>query len=309
MKLIILGDGLEPSKHVEINPVWFWALGSFVVFFVLMLLVSLFYSYDRSVKLAKVTQELIRIEGDVLYDKSRLNAYMSYSEAMSNEQSKQAGLLQAKITRLEILGQRMLEGAGIESEFDFTHLPALGGEFIKPHEMQSLSALELDQLFHRLEKTLSIRERELNVLSSLLQDTRFSKERYLAGKPIEKGWLSSHYGLRKDPFHGREAFHKGLDFAGKAGSNILSVASGVVTWSGDRYGFGMMVEIDHANGYVTRYAHNEVNLVSVGDVVSQGQVIAKMGSTGRSTGAHVHFEVIKHGRMVDPKRYIYRKAI
>ncbi|MCY4044513.1 MAG: M23 family metallopeptidase [Cellvibrionales bacterium] len=309
MKLIIIGNGLEPSRQVEIKPQWFWAAGSLVAFVVLALLLSLGLAYDRGSKLTRVTQELSRIEADVLYDKSRLNSYLSYSEALTNEQSKQAGLLQAKITRLEILGQRMLEGAGIESEFDFTHLPAMGGEFVKPHEVNGLTTVELNQLFHRLEQTLSIRERELNVLSSLLQDTRFSKERYLAGKPIEKGWLSSHYGLRKDPFHGREAFHKGLDFAGKAGSNILSVASGVVTWSGDRYGFGTMVEIDHANGYVTRYAHNESNVVEVGDVVSKGQVIAKMGSTGRSTGAHVHFEVLKHGKSVDPKRYIYRKAI
>lgn len=125
-----------------------------------------------------------------------------------------------------------------------------------------------------------------------------------AGRPLKNGWISSYYGMRTDPFTGRRAMHHGTDFAGKEGSEILSVAAGVVTYSGERYGYGHMVEISHGNGYITRYGHNRENLVKAGDVVEKGQAIALLGSTGRSTGPHVHFEVLKNGRGVDPSSYI-----
>ena len=110
-----------------------------------------------------------------------------------------------------------------------------------------------------------------------------------------------------DPITGRPAWHAGVDFAGKEGSDIVSVGSGVVTWAGERYGYGLMVEINHGGGITTRYGHAKEILVSVGDIVKQSQTLARMGSTGRSTGPHVHFEVRKNGKAVDPARYVYRK--
>ncbi len=109
-----------------------------------------------------------------------------------------------------------------------------------------------------------------------------------------------------DPFTGHEAFHKGVDFAGSAGASVVAVAAGVVTWAGDRAGYGSLVEINHGKGYVTRYAHNESVLVSVGQTVTRGEQIALMGSTGRSTGPHVHFEVLRNGRQVNPLSFIGR---
>lgn len=100
--------------------------------------------------------------------------------------------------------------------------------------------------------------------------------------------------------------HKGIDFAGQDGSNIIAAAAGVVTWTGAQSGYGQMVEISHGDGYVTRYAHNKQNLVDPGDLVKKGQPIALMGSSGRSTGAHVHYEVFRHGRTVDPSSYVHR---
>ena len=127
---------------------------------------------------------------------------------------------------------------------------------------------------------------------------------YPQGRPVKSGWLSSYFGKRTDPFTGKPANHTGIDFAGKRGDEIVAVADGVVTWSGDRYGYGVMVEINHGNGYSTRYAHNSENRVSVGDEVKKGQVVALMGKTGRATGPNLHFEVLHDGRRVNPVTYI-----
>jgi murein DD-endopeptidase MepM/ murein hydrolase activator NlpD len=127
-------------------------------------------------------------------------------------------------------------------------------------------------------------------------------------RPVAAGWVSSHFGHRPDPFTGRPAIHQGLDFAGVDNSAILAVAPGVVTWSGRQRGYGNLIEIDHGRGWVTRYGHNASNLVTVGDYVKPGQTIALMGSTGRATGAHLHFEVLYRGRHQNPARFVPRDA-
>ena len=149
-----------------------------------------------------------------------------------------------------------------------------------------------------------MREDQLEVLASLVEHQKFRQEVALEGRPIKFGWMSSGFGRRVDPFTGRMAWHAGADFAGKPGSDIVAVASGVVTFAGERGGYGRMIEINHGGGYVSRYGHDAELLVAVGDVVKKGQVIGHMGSTGRSTGPHVHFEVLKDGRPVDPARYV-----
>jgi murein DD-endopeptidase MepM/ murein hydrolase activator NlpD len=123
-------------------------------------------------------------------------------------------------------------------------------------------------------------------------------------RPVVGGWVSSHYGLRRDPFTGQPAVHRGLDFTGLDNSAILAVAPGVVTWSGRQRGYGNLIEIDHGNGWVTRYGHNSFNLVTPGDYVKPGQTIALMGSTGRATGTHLHFEVLYRGRYQNPTRFV-----
>jgi len=125
-------------------------------------------------------------------------------------------------------------------------------------------------------------------------------------RPVAGGWISSHFGRRQDPFTGRPAVHRGLDFAGLDNSAILAVAPGVVTWSGRRQGYGNVIEIDHGRGWVTRYGHNASNLVASGDYVKPGQTIALMGRTGRATGTHLHFEVLYRGRHQNPARFVPR---
>jgi len=150
---------------------------------------------------------------------------------------------------------------------------------------------------------LQIKNPQINVVI----DRDLKKQIHPEGRPVAGGFISSYFGEREDPFSGEEAYHKGVDFAGTAGANVMAVAAGVVTWAGNRTGYGNLVEINHGDGYITRYAHNQRTLVSVGQTVKRGDPIALMGSTGRSTGPHVHFEVVRNGRQVDPLSFIGRK--
>ncbi len=215
--------------------------------------------------------------------------------------------LQSRVTRLDALGSHLTALAGLdEGEFDFSQLPAVGGPLAAPQPLDATAAPSLLSELDALSATLNDRETQLDILAGLLFDAETQAEAVPAGRPVASGWLSSYYGYRKDPFTGRKAWHQGIDFAGKAGDEVIAVATGVVSWSGERSGYGTMVEVAHGDGLVTRYAHNEENLVKVGDLVRRGDAVALMGNSGRSTGPHVHFEVFKHGRPVDPSSYIRR---
>lgn len=214
--------------------------------------------------------------------------------------------LQARMTRLDALGEHLTVMADLEEgEFDFSQPPAVGGP-MAPEFSVSYSSLDIDNQLNSFEAQLTNREQQLEILGSLLTHRKLDEQTWLSGRPAEKGWVSSHFGQRTDPFSGQLAMHDGIDFAGKEGANIIAVAGGVVTWTGTRSGYGEMIELSHGDGYVTRYAHNKENLVKSGEFVKKGQTIALMGSSGRSTGAHVHYEVFKHGRPVDPASYIQR---
>ncbi|WP_369855002.1 peptidoglycan DD-metalloendopeptidase family protein [Candidatus Thalassolituus haligoni] len=212
--------------------------------------------------------------------------------------------LQSRLMRLDALGERLVDVANLEAEeFDFSMAPALGG----PGSIgEAYEAPEISDVLNDLADRIGHREQQLEVLDDLMSARRLDEDTFVTGRPIKKGWMSSRYGRRADPFTGQLAWHAGVDFAGKLGSDIVAVASGVVTWAGDRYGYGRLVEINHGNGYKTRYAHCLELNVKVGDIVRKGDVIAAMGSSGRSTGPHVHFEVFKNGRTVDPSAYIHR---
>lgn len=218
------------------------------------------------------------------------------------------GEMQGRLLRLDALGQRFVESGLVGSEeFNFDQPAAVGG----PEDSldgESFSAPELSMMIERLDDRIADREQQLRLLDSLMSRKRIEDERFVAGRPITWGWLSSRYGYRSDPFTGRRTWHDGVDLAGKDGSDIIAVAAGVVTYSDDRYGYGNLVEIDHGDGLVTRYAHAKELKVDVGDVVQKGQVVALMGSTGRSTGPHVHFEVLRNGKSQNPEDYIQRAS-
>jgi hypothetical protein len=214
------------------------------------------------------------------------------------------GEVNAHVVRLDALGKRLTEMADIDSrEFNFDRDPPSGGP-----ESEGVSAQipDLSQMLAQLEQRADLRESQLAALENVILTRELKEEIHPEGRPVSSGYISSYFGERADPFDGREAFHKGVDFAGNLGSDVVAVAAGVVTWAGERSGYGKLIEINHGDGYSTRYAHNQRALVSVGETVKRGEPIALMGSTGHSTGPHVHFEVLRNGRQVDPLSFIGR---
>jgi murein DD-endopeptidase MepM/ murein hydrolase activator NlpD len=214
------------------------------------------------------------------------------------------GQLNAQLLRLNALGKRLAEMAKISSrEFDFDHDPPQGGPE-GDGGGRSAQLPELTSLLDNLEQRIGLRGAQLSALENVILGRQLSADIRPSGRPVSQGYISSYYGERMDPFDGEEAFHKGVDFAADAGADVLAVATGIVTWAGPRAGSGVLVEVSHGNGYVTRYAHNSRVLVKVGETVERGQAIAAVGSTGRSTGPHVHFEVLRNGGQIDPIAFV-----
>ena len=216
------------------------------------------------------------------------------------------GEVNAHVIRLDALGKRLTEMADIDShEFNFDRDPPRGGPE-GDGEGMSAQIPDLSVMLAKLEQRVDLRESQLSALENVILARELHQEIHPEGRPVAKGFISSYFGERADPFDGLEAFHKGVDFAGSVGSPVTAVAAGVVTWAGERAGYGKLVEINHGDGFTTRYGHNERTLVSVGQTVKRGESVALMGSTGRSTGPHVHFEVLRNGRQVDPLSFIGR---
>jgi len=243
-------------------------------------------------------------QDDIQKQRQELDKAVNRSEENMNALALQLGKLKTHIIRLDALGERLTKMAKLENgEFNFDVPPALGGPAAST-EPSSINMSEFIESFESLSRQIDDRERQLSVLESMLMNRNLQAEAYPAGQPVKRGWISSYFGMRNDPFTGKKEHHRGVDFAGRSGSDVVAVAAGVVTWVGDKSGYGKTVELNHGNGYVTRYGHNESILVSVGEKIEKGKTLALMGSSGRSTGPHVHFEVIRNGKTVNPAKYI-----
>lgn len=212
--------------------------------------------------------------------------------------------MQARLLRLDALGQHMAESAHINSqEFELDSKGAKGGPLV--NELTMLGDNSIDVRLQELSQLMEQKEAQLQALDSVLMSKRLqSNNNYLANLPVRKGAITSTFGYRTDPFTGHAAFHAGMDFSGVQGTDIYSVAAGVVSFSGVKSGYGNVIEVTHGNGYVTRYAHAQSLVARVGDRVAKDQLIAYMGSTGRSTGTHLHYEVIENGKQIDPASYV-----
>lgn len=288
-------------------------LAALVVGFFLMLPVGLLYmGYQMGAQNVRENPDDLNLAYQTEVDSQRLKIDEATLDARENMDALalRLGKLQAHVIRLDALGSRLTSMAKLErGEFDFSQPPAQGGPAdTLDSKGKSMEVKDFLAALSDLSSQLDNRSGQLNVLETMMMTNNLQAEVEPAGRPISRGWLSSYFGIRTDPFTGRRVHHSGIDFAGKLGSDIVAVASGVVTFAGRRSGYGNLVEINHGKGYSTRYGHCLSIGVKVGDTIKKGQVLAKMGTTGRSTGPHVHFEVLNNGRAVNPKRYIFKAA-
>ena len=250
-------------------------------------------------------------ENEMLENRQEIAEAARTARENMNALALRLGQLQAQAVRLNALGQRLVEAGKLDKgEFDFSNPPGQGGPdtSVASDDDALLAQIETPDFLKSLDELaaqLDDREQQLRVMESMYMSKSLEEEVMPSGRPVLKGWISSFFGMRNDPFTGRREWHKGMDFAGKLGAPVVASAAGVVTWAGKRYGYGLMVEVNHGNGYATRYAHNRAILVKIGDVVKKGQQLSEMGSTGRSTGPHVHYEVIHNGKVVNPAKYVY----
>jgi murein DD-endopeptidase MepM/ murein hydrolase activator NlpD len=218
------------------------------------------------------------------------------------------GDMQAELMRLNAVGERLVEMSGLSpEEFDFAAPPPQGG----PDDGSPVKDYTIKEIATELGSVVSLlkdRKRKLDVLEEAIMERRITAQSVPSGWPVPKGYITSNYGFRVHPVKRKRMFHQGVDFAAPRGTPILAVADGLVTFSGKKGGYGRMVEIKHVDGLVTRYAHNQVNLVKEGQQIRQGQKIGTVGSSGTATGPHVHFEVLRNGKHENPIRYAGRKA-
>jgi len=214
------------------------------------------------------------------------------------------GVMQAELLRLEALGEQLVKVGELDpTEFNFAEPPPQGGL----DSSADAVSVELPELLLEMDQTarsISDRSHKLQLMQGLIMGGRIQESLQPQGRPVEKGWISSNYGYRKDPFSGKKTFHRGVDIASKRGSPVHAVASGIVLAAGKKSGYGYFVELTHADGLVTKYAHNKKIFVRVGDLVEKGDVIGLVGSSGRSTGPHVHFEISRNGKSLNPSKYL-----
>ncbi len=307
MQAIVVIRHLRGTRQVDLSKrsVQFWAASA--VAGVLLLVGALGFGLatltvsGESVLLSEVRE----LRQELHHQAQDLDLGRSQAERDLDALAMKLGELQAAANRLGALGQRLVEIGQLDSaEFNFDETPAVGGPE-DPYTVSVTPVFEgIDDWMEELSKRFEVQSRQLDMLETLLAHRDLDASLMPKGRPVRSGWVSSNFGWRLDPFTGKRAFHAGVDFHGPRGSDVLAVADGIVTWSGWRDGYGNTVEVDHGNSYITRYGHNQENLVEVGERVSAGATIAKMGSTGRSTASHVHFEVLQGGKALNPIRFI-----
>lgn len=307
MNIILLPDGLRRGHKTSISH-----KQVIVLFLAGVIYLPLFFGYIgleiRGMLAAKTGADLSMLSQqrtEVHKLREELEQTRLRAETHLNALAQRMGRMQAQLMRLDALGSRLTSMAGISGkEFDFTSAPAIGGP---AHPEEGDNRLDIIGTLDQLNNSLEQKSEYLAALESVLMDHNLTAAVTPSGWPTRGGWISSRFGRRADPFTGALSSHDGVDIAAGMGTPILAMADGVISWAGDRSGYGIVVEITHGKGYTTRYAHALASLVKVGDRVAKGQPIAKVGSSGRSTGPHLHIEVRRNGRAVDPAAYLTYK--
>jgi murein DD-endopeptidase MepM/ murein hydrolase activator NlpD len=247
----------------------------------------------------RALSQIRELQQQVKQQNSQLSGLRGDSQRDLDALAVKLGQLQAQSTRLNALGVRLTEVGKLDAtEFNFDQPPAVGGVEDVSGSAYALPQT-LDSSISQLASQFDTQQAQLSALQSLLLDAKIESNLKPTGMPVE-GYISSYFGVRPDPFDGRSARHTGIDISTPYGTPVHAVAEGMVTYAGVRNGYGNVIEIDHGNGYMTRYAHNSALDVHAGEHVQVGTVVAQAGSTGRSTGSHVHFEVWYDGHVVNP---------
>ncbi|WP_019141979.1 M23 family metallopeptidase [Noviherbaspirillum massiliense] len=235
-------------------------------------------------------------------DASRTEKYVKENLAAM---AKRVGEMQAQLMRLDALGERVQGLAGVKpEEFNFKELPGRGGAEPSSLDEKTLGMAEFQATLDVLAKDVERRSDYMNVVETTLMSNKIKSKLLPTIQPVNVSYSSSGFGWRLDPFTGRNVRHEGIDFPSPIGTPIHAAAGGVVITAEFHPQYGNMLEIDHGNNIVTRYAHTSKLLMKVGDIVKRGQQIALVGSTGRSTGPHLHFEVLVRGVQQDPHKFL-----
>ncbi len=264
---------------------------------------ALYTSFDARQNLNATLEKLDAERQIFAHQKLNLESKLKAEQEKMNVYARSVGQMQARLARLDSLGKRLIQSSSISpTEFNFDVKPAFGGPRI-PVE-SSVADLDLFGHIEQVESQISALDTKLVAVNYLLQDGVEEKNARPHAWPAEGGWLSSHFGVRTDPFTGKKAMHRGVDIANRFGAPVLATSRGVVIYSGKMKGYGYLVEIEHGYGYRTRFGHMSAANVSVGDVVEPNQMIGRVGSSGRSTGPHLHYEVRRNGQALNPANFI-----
>jgi len=281
-----------------------WTLGGLGLL-LLFLSFTLLFNYVTLRYAASIKHPLLQA---ILLDDQREEARKTQEviQGHLNAMAVRLGELQAQLLQLDGLGERLAQMAGLKPKdlppSEPGKAPGRGGP--SPTLSRDLSVDEFGSLLSELSHAVEERSDQLTVLEALLVSTSINKKFLPSLPPVDGGWLSSSFGWRIDPFSGQKSFHEGLDFPSESGTPIVAAASGKVIFADVHPQYGKMVEVDHGNGLVTRYAHASRLFVKEGDFILRGQKIAAVGSTGRATGPHLHFEVRLNGVPQNPGRFL-----
>lgn len=249
--------------------------------------------------------EITRLRHEIAQQNQQLGTVRQDAQRDIDALAMKLGQLQAQSTRINALGERLTQAGKLDDgEFNFDQAPAVGGVEDPVDTAGYALPPSLNDSIDQLAVQFDGQQAQLSALQSLLMDAKVESNLKPTGMPVQGGYISSYFGGRPDPFSGHAARHTGIDISTPTGTPVLAVAEGMVTFAGVRSGYGDVIEIDHGNGYMTRYAHNSQLVVRPGQRVHVGDVVAKAGSTGRSTGSHVHFEVWYRGNVVNPLAYV-----
>ena len=303
MQIIIFKSGKNKSSSHKIS-------GLFFIFLVISVVASLTYMLSSTLYIYGYKQGFQELNEDRIEDIANYKNEIKLIKYENKEKmeffSQKLISISSQIQNLNSLGNKISTIGNLnKKEFNFKERKNIGG--INKVNIEFEYNSDFDKYLDNMILNLEVKNNDLKNIYKIINNMEMKEQFFPTGMPTRKGYISSEYGKRKNPITKKIHLHKGVDIAHKMETDIMSLAAGKITYSGKKYGYGNLVEVSHLNGYVTRYAHNNRNLVKVGDLVRKGQIIAKMGSTGHSTGPHVHLEVLKNNKHINPNKFIHYK--